>query len=253
VSALREAAAVLRADAALAKPPAATHNQATGAGRSEAEAIKAGDDSTMRAKKLPTLTKSPVAVPAPPAAAAAVVPAPVPAPVPVPVPVAVAVAAPATAEQSAPVSIAQGLDQFLQRGNTMSVGELDGLRDGLIQCLGLLQSEIMSRDAVLGGEGGVVAGGVAPAVVAATPVAAPPVASVVVTEPAAPAVSATSADSSTPPDERELKTALGLLLKHRGGPGFGHGRLQGKSLEAMETTLRSVAQKMLVESVTAEE
>lgn len=41
--------------------------------------------------------------------------------------------------------------------------------------------------------------------------------------------------------EKTLKLALGLLLKHRGGPGFGHGRLQGKELQLMDTTLRSAA------------
>ena len=40
------------------------------------------------------------------------------------------------------------------------------------------------------------------------------------------------------PVEQEIKLALGLLLKHRGGPGFGHGRLVGKELDMMAAKLR---------------
>jgi hypothetical protein len=40
------------------------------------------------------------------------------------------------------------------------------------------------------------------------------------------------------PLEQEVKLALGLLLKHRGGPGFGHGRLVGKELDLMAAKLR---------------
>ena len=40
------------------------------------------------------------------------------------------------------------------------------------------------------------------------------------------------------PVEQEVKLALGLLLKHRGGPGFGHGRLVGKELDLMAAKLR---------------
>ena len=42
------------------------------------------------------------------------------------------------------------------------------------------------------------------------------------------------------PVEQEVKLALGLLLKHRGGPGFGHGRLVGKELDLMAAKLRYV-------------
>lgn len=40
------------------------------------------------------------------------------------------------------------------------------------------------------------------------------------------------------PLEQDVKLALGLLLKHRGGPGFGHGRLVGKELDLMAAKLR---------------
>lgn len=47
---------------------------------------------------------------------------------------------------------------------------------------------------------------------------------------------------------KEVKLVLGLLLKHRGGPGFGHGRLQEKELELLVNKLRSVSTELLLES-----
>ena len=47
--------------------------------------------------------------------------------------------------------------------------------------------------------------------------------------------------------ERELRTGLGLLLKHRGGPGFGTGRLQGIELDSLEEKLRSITTKLAQE------
>jgi hypothetical protein len=65
-----------------------------------------------------------------------------------------------------------------------------------------------------------------------------------------PSLASTNAASSTSePFDKELNMALGLLLKHRGGPGFGHGRLENKELEAMENKLRSVSAKLLEEAV----
>ena len=46
----------------------------------------------------------------------------------------------------------------------------------------------------------------------------------------------------------ELKKTLGLLLKHRGGPGFGHGRLQGNELTVMQNNLRNIADKLMEEA-----
>ena len=47
-----------------------------------------------------------------------------------------------------------------------------------------------------------------------------------------------SVETKDLPVEQEIKLALGLLLKHRGGPGFGHGRLVGKELDMMAAKLR---------------
>ena len=44
--------------------------------------------------------------------------------------------------------------------------------------------------------------------------------------------------------DEEIRYTLGLLLKHRGGPGFGHGRLEGQELEALEINLKSITSKL---------
>jgi len=49
----------------------------------------------------------------------------------------------------------------------------------------------------------------------------------------------------------QLKYTLGLLLKHRGGPGFGHGRLAGGELETLQNNLLSVSQSLLEEAQAA--
>jgi hypothetical protein len=54
------------------------------------------------------------------------------------------------------------------------------------------------------------------------------------------------------PLEKQLKTVMGLLLKHRGGPSFGHGRLQGDELANMEQRLKAVAAALVEEAVAAE-
>lgn len=51
---------------------------------------------------------------------------------------------------------------------------------------------------------------------------------------------ALSSSTTTTSTTSLLKTALGLLLKHRGGPGFGHGRLTGDNLLMLEDKLREV-------------
>lgn len=50
------------------------------------------------------------------------------------------------------------------------------------------------------------------------------------------------------PIDQELRVALGLLLKHRGGPGFGHGRLEGEELDSMSKRLRGIAGRLLDEA-----
>eukprot|EP01041_Mallomonas_annulata_P005899 gene5899-11909_t len=71
----------------------------------------------------------------------------------------------------------------------------------------------------------------------------------IVAVPVAVAVVEEGVESSVVSDlENELKRTLGLLLKHRGGPGFGHGRLQGAELTMMQTGLRSLSDKLLQEA-----
>lgn len=41
--------------------------------------------------------------------------------------------------------------------------------------------------------------------------------------------------------DQRLKLALGLLLKHRGGPGFGHGRLQVRMLRTIALLTRQIS------------
>lgn len=162
-----------------------------------------------------------------------------PAPAPMPAPVIVSVPAPATAHtkatppsESEAVPISVGLDQFLDKPKEMEVGELSALRDGLIQVLGMLTMEIASRPPAGAG--------------AATP--APPVSHLPSQSTLDQAtnriasMTAGSESSSGPPNvTAEIKLALGLLLKHRGGPGFGHGRLDGHELVMLENKLKSAA------------
>lgn len=116
--------------------------------------------------------------------------------------------------------------------------ELEGLRDGIIQCLSLLQSELMSRPKDSSSEGDR-----APS----ETVRDPTIRMLEQAQAQAPAAPA-SADPATMPLDREIKIALGLLVKHRGGPAFGHGRLEGKELLLLEEKLRSVSTRLLAEA-----
>ena len=122
--------------------------------------------------------------------------------------------------------------------------ELAGLRDGLIQCLYMIQTELSSR----------------PVIEQPTQVQMEERAATDENEAVerimrinAPAMSASEQGQGQSegagrekveetaaeiPVEQEVKLALGLLLKHRGGPGFGHGRLVGKELDLMAAKLR---------------
>jgi hypothetical protein len=121
---------------------------------------------------------------------------------------------------------------------------LGALRDGLIQVLAMIQGEMASRPAQ---PSPATAGGPAPS--AATAVAA---ASRAATDRImrlnAPATFAQDATPAGVPIEQDIKLAMGLLLKHRGGPGFGHGRLQGKELDLMAERLRAVSGRLLEEA-----
>jgi hypothetical protein len=96
---------------------------------------------------------------------------------------------------------------------------LSALRDGLIQCLAIVQGEVSAR-------------------------AAAPINNVTKDPVERQFVSTTANDI---PIEKDVKAAIGLLLKHRGGPGFGHGRLQGKELEYLETKLNQVVDRLEAE------
>ena len=61
---------------------------------------------------------------------------------------------------------------------------------------------------------------------------------------------AMNSSSTIPAPDPDFQLALGLLLKHHGGPGLGRGRLQGKDLLLLERTLRRVAAKIADEAIT---
>jgi hypothetical protein len=149
---------------------------------------------------------------------------------PAPVPVKV-VQAPASApsQDDAPLTIAQGLDSFLLAPNQSSFEELSGLRDGLIQCLYMVQQELGTRPGPSGPEEveQVSSNNDSSAVDRMMKLNAPSMSS-----------GEEASVASEIPLEQDVKLALGLLLKHRGGPGFGHGRLVGRELDLMAAKLR---------------
>lgn len=49
-------------------------------------------------------------------------------------------------------------------------------------------------------------------------------------------------------DRKSVRTLMGLLLKHRGGPGFGHGRLEGAEAEKLENMSSEVLAMLQKES-----
>lgn len=130
------------------------------------------------------------------------------------------------------VPISKGLENFLQSPQYLSIQELNGLRDGLIQCLSMIQMEIMKRPID------------APTNMPMIP-QSPPVDNMKVLE----RVMQTNERASSDETEKDVKIALGLLLKHRGGPGFGHGRLEGRELSLLEEKLRNAAEVLLEEAV----
>jgi len=128
--------------------------------------------------------------------------------------------------------IAKGLNDFLRDPAQLSGQQLASLRDGLIQCLSMVSQEIAAssdRDN---------SGGVTDQVLPSQPQQA----GEYLTEPIP------AGEYITEPIPRslgdELRMTLSLLLKHRGGPGFGHGRLQGRELESLRARLTSVSEKL---------
>lgn len=78
---------------------------------------------------------------------------------------------------------------------------------------------------------------VAASVTAATPTRAAP---------------AAAAATKTPEDvRRDIRTLMGLLLKHRGGPGFGAGRIQGAEIARFETLAADLVATLRAEAPTA--
>jgi hypothetical protein len=67
--------------------------------------------------------------------------------------------------------------------------------------------------------------------------------------PPAPAAAAPTAAAGEESDEnrRILRTMMGLMLKHRGGPNFGAGRLRGPEANRFETTTQEVVEMLQAE------
>lgn len=59
----------------------------------------------------------------------------------------------------------------------------------------------------------------------------------------------TSTNLSDPEDsKRKIRTLMGMILKHRGGPGFGKGRLKGREIEQFDNLLQEVTGLLRVEA-----
>lgn len=134
------------------------------------------------------------------------------------------------ADEDTTMPIALGINRFLQNPKGSNYEELCGLRDAVIQVLAMIQGEIANSAPIPS----------APLLAPTRPAVDPTDRIVKDFYSAPPSAAADGSDEES--RLRELKLSLGLLLKHRGGPGFGHGRLEGKELELMESKLRSAAE-----------
>lgn len=76
---------------------------------------------------------------------------------------------------------------------------------------------------------------------------APEQTSVMAPPPDAPAVPSTETDDK-PEVRRGIRTLMGLLLKHRGGPGFGKGRIKGAEAEGFENLLGEITEMLHAEA-----
>ena len=74
--------------------------------------------------------------------------------------------------------------------------------------------------------------------------------SVKVPPPNAPAVPPTVTDEK-PEVRRGLRTLMGLILKHRGGPGFGKGRIKGDEAEGFEKLLGEITDLLRSEATSS--
>jgi hypothetical protein len=130
---------------------------------------------------------------------------------------------------SAP-TVAAGLEEFLRDPRQLPLDRLESLKASLQQCLAMVSQEATTAAVALGEVGGGAGGGGDSTTDGTT--------------------SATTSEGvgDDVTLEKELPIAMGLLLKHRGGTGFGSGRLGGWSLTALEARLRSVISKLKKEA-----
>mmetsp|Transcript_15246 Transcript_15246/g.24705 ORF Transcript_15246/g.24705 Transcript_15246/m.24705 type:complete len:679 (-) Transcript_15246:110-2146(-) len=71
--------------------------------------------------------------------------------------------------------------------------------------------------------------------------------------PPVPQTSATSSENSGSDETRQkLRTLMGMILKHRGGPGFGKGRLKGPEINRFESLLQEVSDLLREEAKMAQ-
>lgn len=191
-------------------------------------------------RRLPRIPGRPTAQAAAPAPVTTTPPPSPPQPATIPLPPTSAAAAVDDGPQEVPIG--EGLNQYLADKNSLAKEELVGLRDALIQVLAMLSGDIATRpDNAPSAAAAVPQLSVSEAVQAGTSEATDRIASMMVGN------EGNNGDGADV--DREAKMALSLLLKHRGGPGFGHGRLTGKELGLLETKLRSVADMMSNEAV----
>eukprot|EP01038_Epipyxis_sp_PR26KG_P007791 gene7791-10585_t len=140
-------------------------------------------------------------------------------------------------EVAAPkVPLAVGLDKFLASPSSTDLSELRALQSALIRCLSFIQDQIDDKESSSSGQ-----------------LSSQPTTSSVPDPSLSRVINRVSETNSNPSGEidamKEYKLTLGLLLKHRGGPGFGHGRLQGKELAILDAKLKSAGALLLAESI----
>ena len=66
---------------------------------------------------------------------------------------------------------------------------------------------------------------------------------------AARVLEATSSPDTPEETKQKVRTLMGLLLKHRGGPGFGKGRLKGPEIDRFENLLGEVTTSLRIEAL----
>eukprot|EP01035_Chromulina_nebulosa_P021872 gene21872-28314_t len=138
----------------------------------------------------------------------------------------------------APIDSLVVVDSSINSLSTISTQELTAIREKLLNSLAAIQTELISRSKQ--------------PVVKAISSTANKIQSNEVINNKSIETTNNPVSSIKPVDKssdvtKEVTQALGLLLKHRGGPGFGHGRLEGKELQLLENKLREVSKLLLDE------